>query len=65
MKINVLKVNILLAEKQMTQTQLAEKCEFTRQNVSKILAKGRCAPATAGRIAAGLGVHVSEIVEVG
>lgn len=66
MEIDALKVKILLAEQKKTQVQLAVECSVTRQNISRILAKGRCNTATAGKIASGLGVHVSEIIrEVG
>lgn len=63
MKIDALKVKILLAEQNMTQGQLAVRCQVTRQNLSRILAKERCHPATAGRIASGLGVHVTDIMK--
>lgn len=63
MEIDSLKVKILMAEKGMTQEQLAEKCCVTRQNISRILAKGRCNPVTAGKIASGLGARVVEIVK--
>lgn len=63
MEIDALKVKILLAEQEMTQAQLADMCSVTRQNISRILANGRCNHATAGKIAAGLGLHVSEIVK--
>ena len=63
MEIDALKISILLAERQKTQSQLAVECSVTRQNISRILAKGRCNPVTAGKIASGLGVHVSEIMK--
>jgi DNA-binding XRE family transcriptional regulator len=63
MILNSHKVKLLLAELGLTQTKLAEKSGISRQNISNILAKGRCSPATAGKIAAGLGVQVGEIVE--
>ncbi len=65
MEIDTLRVKILLAEREMTQAKLADACLVTRQNISRILANGRCNPVTAGKIAAGLGVHVSEIVKEG
>ena len=63
MKLNSHKVKLILAEIGMTQAKLAEKCGISRQNISNILSKGRCSPATAGKIAAGLCVPVSEIVK--
>lgn len=65
MEINSLKIKILLAERGMTQAKLAQSCGVARQNICAILAKGKCNPVTAGKIAAGLGVHVSEIIEEG
>ncbi len=63
MEIDVMKVRILMAECGISQIELSKKCSVTRQNISRILAKGRCNPVTAGKIAYGLGVHVSEIVK--
>lgn len=62
MKINSLRVKLILADLGMTQAKLAESCGIARQNISNILTKGRCSPVTAGRIAASLGVPTSEIV---
>jgi DNA-binding XRE family transcriptional regulator len=63
MKINSSRIKIYLAERKITQSKLAELCGLSRQNISTILAKGRCNPVTAGKIADGLGVHVSEIIK--
>ena len=63
MEISCRKIQILLAEKGMTQAQLAVECHVTRQNISRILGAGKCNPVTAGKIAAGLGVRVSEILK--
>lgn len=63
MKINTKKVMVILAERIMTQTELAELCGISRQNFSTIMTRGTCLPNTAGRIAKGLGVPVSEIVD--
>lgn len=65
MRIDSYKVKLILAELGMTQVMLAEKCGVARQNISNILSKGKCSPKTAGKIAAGLGVHVSEIAKEG
>lgn len=63
MEISCRRIQILLAEKGMTQARLAAECHVTRQNISRILGTGKCNPVTAGKIAAGLGVHVSEILK--
>lgn len=62
MKLNISKIKIILAERDMTRAALAEACGISRQNVSTILTRGTCEPRTAGKLAKGLGVPVSEIV---
>lgn len=63
MKINAHKIKLILAEMEMTRSDLAAKCGISRQNISTILTRGTCAPKTAGRLAKGLGVPLTEIVE--
>ena len=63
MKINTNEVMLILAERMMTRTELAELCGISRQNVSTILTRGTCTPRTAGKIAKGLGVPVAEITK--
>lgn len=63
MKINAKTIKVMLAEKRMTQAQLARVSGVARQNLSLILKKGRCSPITAGKLAAGLGVAVEDILE--
>lgn len=63
MRINTIEVKLILAEREMTQTELAEQCGISRQNVSTILTRGTCEPKTAGKLAKGLGIPVAEIVE--
>ena len=62
MKINVAKIETLLAEQEMTKRMLAEKSGISRQNISTIVRRGTCEPKTAGRLAAGLGVTINQIV---
>lgn len=57
------KVRIFLAERGMSQAELAERCGIARQNVSAILARGRCTPRSIGKIAVALNVSVSAIVK--
>ena len=61
MKINTNKVMLILAEQGMTKAALAERSGMARQNISMILGRGTCEPATAGKLAKGLGVPVAEI----
>mgnify|MGYP000162757329 CR=1 FL=1 len=62
MNINIIKIETLLAEKGMTKKNLAENCHMTRQNISTIIRRGTCEPKTAGKLARGLGVSVSELI---
>ncbi len=62
MNINGRKIEMMLAEKDMTQSYLAEKSGLSRQSVNVIIRRGTCAPKNAGKIAKGLGVPVSDIV---
>lgn len=63
MNISVIKIEILLAERGMTRKDLADACGISRQNISIVLRRGTCEPLTAGKLAAGLGVHVTDILE--
>lgn len=63
MNIDTTRIEMILAERGMTKTSLAEKCGVSRQNVSTIIRRGTCEPHTAGKLAAGLGVSVAEIIE--
>ena len=62
MKIHGRKIEMLLAEQCITKAELARKCDMPRQNISTIIKRGTCEPRTAGKLAAGLGVPVAEIV---
>lgn len=63
MNISVRRIEAMLAERGMTRKALAEQCGISRQNISTIIRRGTCEPKTAGKLAAGLGVHVAEIIE--
>lgn len=63
MKINAMKIDILLAERGMTKAALAEKAGVSRQNISTTIRRGTCEPRTAGKLAAGLGVPLADILE--
>ena len=64
MNINAIKIETLLAERGMTKKDLADACGISRQNISTIVRRGTCEPKTAGKLAAGLGVLVTDIMEV-
>ena len=63
MRIDRIKLIVLMAERDMTKAALAERCGVSRQNISTIIRRGTCEPRTAGKLAAGLGVSVAEIIE--
>lgn len=65
MVLNAHKIEIILANRDITKTQFAKKCGLSKQSVSTILRRGTCEPKTAGRLAAGLGVDVNEIIKDG
>ncbi len=61
MKINQFEIVLLLAEKEMTRSELAQECGVTKQCISGLLSRGTCAEKTAGKLAKVLGVSVKEI----
>ena len=65
MRINTNAIEAMMAELQMTKKALAAKCNISAQNISTIIRRGTCGPKTAGKLAAGLGVPVSEIIQEG
>lgn len=65
MNISTAKIETMLAERSMTKIMLAEKSDISRQSISTIIRRGTCQPRTAGKLAAGLGVPVSAIIEEG
>ena len=63
MKIDEKKFKIALAEKQMSATSLAEKCSISRTRLYSLLKSNSILPKTVGKVAEGLGVPVSEIID--
>lgn len=63
MRISRNKIELLLAEKGLSQKMLADKSGVRRQAISAILRHQTCTPRTAGKLADGLGVPVAEILE--
>lgn len=62
--ISSMKIETILAKRGMTKKALADACGISKQNVSTIIRRGTCEPRTAGKLAAGLGVLVTDIMEV-
>lgn len=63
MRLDVMKIVRILAEQGLTKAELAAKSGVSRQQISTIIGRGTCAPKTAGKLAAGLGVSVLEIMK--
>ena len=63
MRIDTTKVLLLLAEQGITKTVLAERSGICRQNISMILGRGTCTPASVGKLAKGLGVEPMDIIK--
>lgn len=62
MKLDVNKIVRILAEQGITKSELAVRSGVSRQQISTIIGRGTCTPKTAGKLAAGLGVAVWEIM---
>lgn len=62
MKIDRAKIEILLAEKGMTNIIFSKACGITPQSISRVMRRGTCEPKTAGKLAGGLGVPVADII---
>ena len=65
MRINATRIETILAKRGMTKAALADSCGIRKQNISTIIRRGTCEPKTVGKLAAGLGVDVADIVEGG
>lgn len=63
MTINDKKFEIVLANSGLTITEAAEKAGISRNRFCMILNQKRITPQAAGKIAKGLGVNVTEIIE--
>lgn len=63
MNIETKQVQIYLAEKNMSQADLAARCGISRQTLNAVIRRGTCNAKIAGKLALGLGVPVSEIIK--
>lgn len=63
MKLDVPKIKLILAEREMNQSDLAKKCGVNRQQINNILSRGSCTLKTMGKISKALGMPVQEIVK--
>lgn len=64
MKLNKTKIEILLAENQLSKNEFAEVSGISRQSFCSALSRGNCSPKTAGRIAHALKAKVTDIIEM-
>lgn len=63
MTIDTTRIETMLAERGLTKKAYADNCGISRQNVSTIIRRGTCEPKTAGKLAAGLGISVADIIK--
>lgn len=63
MKIDEKKYRLVLAERQLSTAALARKCSISRTWLYSVLKSDSILPKTAGKIANGLGVPVTEIIQ--
>lgn len=63
MKIDTKMVKKAMGAKLMTQNDLAELAELSRQTVNTVLIKGSCSAQTAAKLAAALDIAPGEFVE--
>lgn len=63
MKVDRMKMLVLMAEQSMNYSDLAERAGIARQTVSEVLGDRPCRSTTLGKIARALGVQASELVK--
>ena len=63
MTINSTKIETVLAERNLTKSELSQHCGVSRQTLSTIVRRGTCEPRTAGKIARALGVTVEYLTQ--
>ena len=61
--ISTKQIEILLAERKMNMTELANTSGISRQSISTIVRRGTCKPCTVGKLAGGLGVRIEDIIQ--
>lgn len=64
MKLSRYKVEVLLAEKQLSKNEFAEISGISRQSFCSALSRENCSPKTVGRIAHALRAKVTDIIEM-
>ena len=64
MKLNVLAIKRLMANKQINNVELSKRSGISRQSISVILARGSCSIINVGRLANALQVDIEAIVNL-
>ena len=62
MKISRDKIELAMARAQIDRDEMARKAGLLPASITNALSRGSCKPSTAGRLAAALGVDVTEIL---
>lgn len=65
MNINAQRVELEMAKRGLSRRDLAERSGISAQNISTIIRRGTCEPRTAGKLATGLEMDVSELMGEG
>ena len=63
MKINLRNLELFLAQNQMTASELSERSGVCKQSISIIRYRGTCQPVTLAKLAKGLGVDPTDLIE--
>lgn len=63
MKISKEKMELIMARNALTLREISKRSGISSQNISTIRMRGQCLPITAAKLANGLGVDVTEILE--
>ncbi|MGI6013705.1 MAG: helix-turn-helix domain-containing protein [Oscillospiraceae bacterium] len=65
MKINIVRIETLMAEKRLTRKALSDLSGVSPTTLSTVIRRGTAEPKTIGKLAAGLSVDVTDIIEEG
>lgn len=63
MKLDIFKINVLLAENKISKSQLADRSNMSKQWLYMVLSRGYATPLMVNKLAKGLNVEVSEIIK--
>lgn len=63
MRIDSVKIRLMMAEQKTNQQDIATKCGVSRQNICITLGRGTCSAEKAAKIAKALGVSARDIIK--